>query len=145
MKQLIDFRPAFNPTAKTLDFSQLANFDISKLYAVINTTQNTPIYVPGNIMFGFSSISGSNILTLSFDTSAHSSSDILNIYYEVEDQTISLLSDIKECMNQILNETKITNYILAEGFSRTVNIRTSELDMFRDDLNKNNNSISMEN
>ena len=78
MKILLDFKPLFNPTNKTLDFSLLPNFDIKKLYAVINVTQNTPIYIPGASGYGISSISGP-LITLAFDTTSHSASDSLKI------------------------------------------------------------------
>ena len=67
MKILSTFNPAFNPTAKTLDFSAQPQFTIDKLYAVINVTRNQPLYIPGAPGLGLTSSAGP-ILTLSYDT-----------------------------------------------------------------------------
>ena len=117
MKKLINFTPQFNPTNKTLDFGAWSNFDINKLYAVINVTRNQILYAPGAPNLGISSISGS-VITLSYDTSSYSSSDILNVYYEAEPGYESNtpkemggnLQNIAETLNQILVELKVMNY-----------------------------------
>jgi hypothetical protein len=149
MKQLLNFAPQFNPTNKTLDFSALSNFDINKLYAVINVTRNQIIYAPGAPNLGLSSLSGS-IITLSYDTSSYSSSDILNVYYDTatgyESNTPmefgGQLQMMQETLSQILVELKVMNYLQSEAFSRTISIRTEELQQLRDDINNINNTIS---
>ena len=88
MKQLVQFKPQFSPSNKTLDFSAFPLFNIQNLYAVINVTQNTPIFIPGASGYGVSSISG-NIITLQYNTSTHSSSDILNVYYDTQYNNIA--------------------------------------------------------
>ena len=48
MKQLVSFTPAFTPGNAglgTLDFTAYPGFNLGKLYAVINVTQNTPLYI----------------------------------------------------------------------------------------------------
>ena len=56
MKQLItNYAPVFNPTTKQLDFSSFPGFSINKLYAVINVTQNVPIFIAGAPGLGISS------------------------------------------------------------------------------------------
>ena len=122
MKQLLNFTPQFNPTNKTLDFSALSNFDINKLYAVINVTRNQIIYAPGAPNLGLSSLSGS-IITLSYDTSSYSSSDILNVYYDTatgyESNTPmefgGQLQMMQETLSQILVELKVMNYLQSEA------------------------------
>lgn len=151
MKQLLGFKPQFNPTNKTLDFSAWSNFSINKLYAVINVTRNQIIYAPGAPNLGTSSIVGS-IITLSFDTSSHSSSDILNVYYDAAPGFESnapmemggKLQEIDETLTNILTELRLTNFLLSEGFSRTVSINTDELQRLREDINNIQNNIPTE-
>jgi len=147
MKQLVQFKPQFSPSNKTLDFSAFPLFNIQNLYAVINVTQNTPIFIPGASGYGVSSISG-NIITLQYNTSTHSSSDILNVYYDTQYNNIAnnpvelggQLQSIKEYLGHILTELQVMNTILSEGFSRTVNINIDELQQLRNDINSLNNS-----
>jgi hypothetical protein len=49
---------------------------------------------------------------------------------------------MQETLNQILVELKLQNYIMTEGFSRTVSIRTEELEQLRDDINNPLNTIT---
>ena len=150
MKQLVQFKPQFSPSNKTLDFSAFPLFNIQNLYAVINVTQNTPIFIPGASGYGVSSISG-NIITLQYNTSTHSSSDILNVYYDTQYNNIAnnpvelggQLQTIKEYLGHILTELQVMNTILSEGFSRTVNINTDELQQLRNDINSLNNSSNI--
>ena len=149
MKQLINFIPQFNPTNKTLDFSAWPNFEINKLYAVINVTRNQILYAPGAPNLGISSVSGS-LITLSFDTSSYSSSDILNVYYDAapgfESNTPmefgGQLQMMQETLSQILVELKLQSFLYSEGFSRIINLRTEELEQLRDDINNQQNSIT---
>ena len=149
MKQLVTWAPQFNPTAQTLDFSAIPNFDINKLYAVINVSQNTPIYIPGTATYG-ATISG-NILTLLFNTSSHNTFDTLNIYYETasgyENNTPleygGNLQLMQETLNQILVELKVLGYIMLElGSNRINSIVPDELQQIRNDINNPMNSTS---
>ena len=137
MKQLLLFSPDFNPTAKTLNFSYLPNFDISKLYAVINVTRNQPIYVAGAPGLGANIVNNPNVVVLSYDTSSHSPTDILNIYYDTTNfetnspvETGGQLQKMQETMDQVLVELKMMNIILAMG----MNI-TDDLTALRNDIN----------
>lgn len=124
MKQLTQFTPEFDPASKTLNFSAIPGFDINKLYAVINVTRNQPIYVPGAPGLGITDNTAGN-LTLSFDTTTHSSNDTLNIYYEVspgyESNTIvengGNLEKLTKLMELLLVETKVTNFLLQGLYS----------------------------
>lgn len=140
MKILLDFKPLFNPTNKTLDFSLLPNFDIKKLYAVINVTQNTPIYIPGASGYGISSISGP-LITLAFDTTSHSASDSLNIYYDADvNLTNNALEDggnlqaINETLQQILTELQVHSIILLDHLHRN-SLTSNDLQKIREDIN----------
>jgi hypothetical protein len=139
MKRLLtNFDPIFDPTAKTLDFTALSYFNISKLYAVINVTRNVAIYIPGAPNLGVSNIN-SSIITLQYDTSTHSTSDQLNIFYDddnIDQKTnISLNSSIDETLKKILVEQRITNIILHEiGFNKIFSLSESEIETIRNDL-----------
>lgn len=142
MKQLLNYNPSFTPGVGgtgTLDFSRLAGFDATRLYAVINLTRNTPIYIPGAPGLGPSLINGA-LITLSADTSTHSSGDLLNVYYET-DASIQVtenndaaerngnLDKHTELLTLLLVEQKVTNILLKEG----LNIK-EELDRLRADV-----------
>lgn len=130
MKQLISFHPIFDPIAKTLDFSNIPNFSVDKLYAVINTTRNQPIYVPGAPGLGYSTITGGGeVLTLQWDTSSYSTGDLLNVYYDTpaEDETNEILLKVAEYMERILRELKVQSIILSEG----LNIKNEDIDELR--------------
>jgi hypothetical protein len=140
MKTLLDFKPLFDPVNKTLDFSLLPNFDIKKLYAVINVTQNTPIYIPGAAGYG-SSYVDIPVITLSYDTSSHSASDILNVYYEsdVVIQNAALekngnLQIISETLQGIYTELQVHSIILLDHLHRN-SLTANDLQKIREDIN----------
>jgi hypothetical protein len=144
MKQLLNFQPVFDPENKTLDFSQWPEFQVHKLYAVINVTRNTPIYVPGTTKYGISSVND-KIITLEFDTTTYETSDKLSVYYDAnsEEGNYALehggnLSAINETMARLLKEVMVTNYIFSHG----LNIKKDDVDAIRNDLFKISNNIS---
>jgi hypothetical protein len=130
MKQLLTFQPIMDPSAGTLDFSTVPNFDINKLYAVINITQNQPIYVPGAPGLGYSAISGDGkILTLQWTISSYGTGDLLNVYYDVPDGQVTnaILTQIAETLATIHREIAVQTHILSEG----LNIREADIDDLR--------------
>lgn len=142
MKILSTFSPAFTPGVSgsgTLDFSQLPGFSVDKLYAVINVTQNTPIYVPGAPGLGLTSAVGPR-LTLSLNTSTHSATDILNVYYEASNSPIEMnfaqengnLARLIDIQTHILTELRVMNNILVQG----LNLNLEDLQSWREDLNR---------
>jgi hypothetical protein len=132
MKILLDFKPLFDPTNKTLDFSLLSDFSVSKLFAVVNITRNTPIYVPGTSDYGISSVNGS-VITLSYDTTSHAATDILNVYYSVENNNDELKT-ISSTLQLILTEIQVQNVILLEHMHRNSFTR-NDLAELRDEIN----------
>ena len=137
MKVLSTFNPVFNPTNKTLDFGALAGFNIDRLYAVINVTRNQPIYIPGAPGLGVTSVAG-GLLTLSYDTSSHSSTDLLNVYYEASTDKLETnsaqeaggnLEKHTDLLRLIWTELKVQSVMLKEG----LNIK-DELDQLRFDI-----------
>lgn len=81
MKQAIIPIYTFTPAAKTVDLSAIVSFDVKKLTAIINITQNQIIYAIGKSTYGLQSISGS-VITLIYDTTAMSSTDKLMVLYD---------------------------------------------------------------
>lgn len=89
MKRLITEPYTFNAATRTVTLS-IANFDLKKLYAIINLTRNQIIYAMGTAPFGLASISG-NALTLVFDTTSHDNGDLLGVMYD--DQVTEIPAD----------------------------------------------------
>ena len=140
-KQLITFDPIFDPILKTLDFtSYQSGFDFDRLYAVINVTQNTPIYIPGMSGYGASLLSP-NIVQLVYSTTTHSSSDIINVYYDTSAgyetntpvESGGQLQLIQEALNQLLVEVRITNILLLEH-THNNSLRSTDLQNLRNEL-----------
>jgi hypothetical protein len=90
MKRLITTPYIFDASAKTLNLSSIDNFDIKKLYAVLNITRNQIIYAIGTSDFGLQSLSGS-MLTLVHDTTTYADTDDLGIIYD--DQITEIPAD----------------------------------------------------
>jgi len=132
-----------------LDFSAYPGFSLDKLYAVINVTRNTPLYIPGTPQFGFAGFSNnpSNML-LSADTSSHSATDMLEVFYETaagyeNNQVVEFggqLQMLQESMNQVLVELKVHSQILAQGL--TLNMTGDDIQSYRDDITNISNQPS---
>jgi hypothetical protein len=113
----------------------LSFFNKYKLYAVINVTRNSPIYIPGAPNLGSSDTQIAKIY-LAADTSTHSATDVINIYYESSNTILDSnaaqesggnLEKLIEYQEKILIELRLTNILLKEG----LNIR-EELEAFRE-------------
>lgn len=144
MKILSSFNPAFSAANKTLDFSLMQDFNIDKLYAVINVTRNQPIYIPGAPGLGATAILGPKI-TLSYDTTGFDDADELSVYYSATDsrnesnmavENGGNLQKHTELLTRILLELRIQNVMLKEG----LNIK-DELARMRFDLNIDQNAV----
>jgi hypothetical protein len=144
MKQLLNFQPIFTPGAGgvgTLNFTNYPGFSFSKLYGVIDTTQNTPLYVAGAP--GLGATASGSIVTLTLNTSTFSSTDKLNVYYDTAPGFESnFLAEyggqaqkMQESLDQILQELRVMNVILAQG----LNIN-DDIDGLRNDVNSVNNN-----
>jgi len=152
MKQLLQINPTFTPGASgvgTLDFSRWPNFSIDKLYAVINVSQNTPIFVAGApglgaVQQGLSipnnSTGNPNIINLQVNTALHSPSDKLNVYYDTQPgyeantpaELGGQLQMMQETMDQTLVELKIMNMILLHGLNIST-ISADDVEAMRND------------
>jgi hypothetical protein len=152
MKQLLQFTPVFTPGNAglgTLDFTAYPGFKLSKLYAVIDTSQNTPLYIPGTPQFGFAGFANNaSIIQLSANTSTFSATDSIEVFYETAPGYESNLAAenggqlqmLQETMNQVLVELKVHSQLLAQGL--TLNITADDVQSFRDDINRLENQPS---
>lgn len=139
MKSLINFDPVFSPGSSGvgyLEFDAYPNFNTSKLYAVINVTRNVPIYIPGAPNIGASDTLPTRIY-LSADTSTHSNTDVLNVYYESSNTVLETnaaqeaggnLERIMKLQEQILIELRVMTTLLNEG----LNTNEDDLDSLRE-------------
>lgn len=112
MKKFITPPYTFNPGISGIGNVEITldNFDVKKLVAIINVTESTIIYLPTSTAKGLNSVINNQVI-LNFDTSSHSSSDILQIIYEDDtteqgvqeslDATILLLASIVEKMARL--------------------------------------------
>ena len=110
MKQVL-VPAAFNPAAKTVDFSNVAGFAPGRLLAVVNTTSRATIYDPVTAGLGLASISGS-VLTLQFDTTAQAVTDHILAFY---DDGVSQASDVN--LTTIAGAAGVSAPALASGAS----------------------------
>lgn len=92
MKQAITPNYTFTPASKQVDLSSVSNFDIKKLYAIINVTANQIIYAVGQSSLGLAS-EAAGVVTLIFDTTSMNAADELLILYDNQGQNTSSTSD----------------------------------------------------
>ena len=98
----------FNPGAKTVTFSNLQQaLTLANILLITNTTANTIIYNFADPTTGAISFNN-NILTLDYNTSSMNSSDILQIYVDVESYEESLHTLIRR-MNKILESNSVVD------------------------------------
>lgn len=79
---------------------EIDNFNIRKLGAIINVSQNTIIYAPGLTGKGLANLSG-NIVTLQANTSTHNANDELQILYDESQITADNISEITEAIGSL--------------------------------------------
>lgn len=140
MKELISFNPAFDPANKTVDFRFYPGvFQLDKLYSIVNVTQGTPIYIPGVAGYGYTAFDGTTI-TLTFNTTSHNSTDLLNIYYDVDPYTANNalekngnLQELVALNKKILVELKTLQLVMASG----LNIDNSDIEAYRQSIEEN--------
>ena len=73
----------FDAGLKTVTLSGISNLTLDQVLLITNVTTNTKIYQFNNPLLG--GFITSNIITLNFDTTTMSNTDILQIYVELED------------------------------------------------------------
>jgi hypothetical protein len=98
----------FDPTAKTVTFSNLAQFlTLANILLITNTTANTIIYNFADPTSGAVSFNN-NVLTLDYDTTSMNASDVLQIYIDVESYEESLATLLRR-MNKLLESNAVVD------------------------------------
>jgi hypothetical protein len=134
MKQLLGTDTAgsytFNPGAKTVTFSGLARaITLSNILLITNVTRNTIIYNFADTATGATNFNN-NTLTLTYDTTSHSASDVLQIFLDVESKDESL-HDLLRRMNKILESNSVVDLNQRQRIT---------IDAIRQQCNRNNRS-----
>lgn len=106
----------FDPSNNRIDFSNFPEFEFQKLYAVIDISQGRLIYSTAGHNSGLDGSYSFPYLTLTYNVSAFSSSDELQIIYDMQTQPIS---DSEE--NPILSTLDIPS----EKFGLDINLLNS--------------------
>ena len=79
----------FNASAKTITFNSFGVIELSRLYAIVDTTQGVIIYQPNSATKNgtVGTAPNANVLTLTYNTSSFSNSDNLQIFYNIEERS----------------------------------------------------------
>jgi hypothetical protein len=108
MKDFISTTYTFTPGISgvgTVNLSGIDNFDPKLLVAIINQTKGVVIYATGSTSTGYTNITDST-LTLTVNTSTHSSSDILQVIYNDTETAIKItneqIEDLLEYMSTLM-------------------------------------------
>jgi hypothetical protein len=98
----------FDPTAKTVTFSNLAqSLTLANILLITNTTANTIIYNFADPTSGAVSFNN-NVLTLDYNTASMNASDVLQIYIDVESYEESLATLLRR-MNKLLESNAVVD------------------------------------
>jgi CRISPR/Cas system endoribonuclease Cas6 (RAMP superfamily) len=98
----------FNPTAKTVTFSGLSQqITLANILLITNVTANTIIYNFASSTTGAISFVN-NVLTLDYDTTSMSATDVLQIYIDVESYEESLATLLRR-MNKLLESNAVVD------------------------------------
>lgn len=98
----------FDPTAKTVTFSNLAqSLTLANILLITNTTANTIIYNFADPTSGAVSFND-NVLTLDYNTASMNASDVLQIYVDVESYEESLQALLRR-MNKLLESNAVVD------------------------------------
>lgn len=100
----------FNPGAKTVTFSDLPQtINLSNILLITNVTKNVIIYNFADSTAGVVSFNN-NVLTLTYDTSSHSASDVLQIFLDVESEEENLAALLRR-MNKLLESNAVVDLV----------------------------------
>lgn len=99
MKKSVITTTTFNPSTGVIN-TGIDNFDIRKLYAIINQTAKALIFATGVQGKGFVSITGSTI-QLEFNTTSMNSTDKLQILYDEDSEEAEWLENIYMAVDQM--------------------------------------------
>jgi hypothetical protein len=104
---------AFNAASKTITFSGVSqSLTLANILLITNVTDNVIIYNFADSAKGATSFS-SNILTLTYDTTSMSNTDVLQIYLDVESYEESLHTLLRR-MNKLLESNAVVDSSLRQ-------------------------------
>ena len=94
MKEFVVTNYTFSPGASGVGYVDviIPNFTISRLVSIINQTKGEIIYATGAAATRYTAVSG-NRVTLFYNTSTHSSADVLQIVYALDMEKIAQPTD----------------------------------------------------
>jgi hypothetical protein len=105
---------AFNATAKTVTLSGIDDLKIWQILIIVNLTRETIMYNPYVTGYGYTSFSN-NVLTLEFDTSSYSNSDVLQIFYDNSDSQQANISDLAMEIKDLIKVIATPAFVDAVG------------------------------
>ena len=91
-----------------VNLSGISDFDIKRLVAIVNQTQGVIIYSSANSSYNYTNVVG-KVVTLKFDTSDHSPTDILQIVYDTGYTVLDPTFPINIDSIYVSNEVEIKN------------------------------------
>jgi len=98
---------SFNPAAKTVTFSGLTQqITLANILLITNVTANTIIYNFASSSTGAVSFAN-NVLTLDYDTTSMSSTDVLQVYLDLAGE--ESLHDLLRRMNKLLESNAVVD------------------------------------
>lgn len=98
----------FNPAAKTVTFSGLSyTLTLANILLITNVTANTIIYNFADPATGETSFNN-NVLTLTYNTASMNSTDVLQIYLDLESYEESLATLLRR-MNKLLESNAVVD------------------------------------
>lgn len=111
MKQQIQ-NYSFNAAAKTVTFTDYTTIRLDSLLLITNVTSNVIIYNFASALLGGTVTD--NVVTLTFDTTAMSDTDSLQIFYDTDavPATVASITDLGELV-ETLNELNTRLTVLA--------------------------------
>jgi len=107
MKRLDTTGYTFTPASKTVQFSQFSTIGLGRILLINNNTRGVVIYDPSQTSTN-GSLAGST-LTLNYDTTTHSASDTLTIFYDDGQLPVSSLNPLPVRLDQGTNGVNENN------------------------------------
>lgn len=92
----------------SIDLSGIDGFDIKRLVAIVNQTVGVIIYSSANSSCNYTNVQGT-VVTLKFDTSTHSATDVLQIIYDTGYTRLDPVFPINIENCYVSNEVEIKN------------------------------------
>jgi hypothetical protein len=131
MKEFLSTKYKYNPGptgSGFIDLSNISNFKIERLIAIINQTKGKILYTTGSEIFKYLVFDGTKLF-FNIDTSSDSSTDSIQIIYDTESDTIDMTVMLQTLMSIIANpgirdKTQNADRVTLVGGSTTISSGT---------------------